>query len=379
MLRRAFKFVLVGFAVLLLAFVVAVYALNFHPDPVMSVGVQCAEGAPPTAVPAGATLKVMTWNVQFMAGRGYVFWWELPNELGPDERPTAASVAQTLDEVARIIVAEAPDVVLLQEVDDGAKRTDDRDQLADLISRLPQGRWPCHASAFYWKSAFVPHSRIWGAAGMKLSVLSRYAISAATRFQLTQKPANIVTRQFALKRAVLAVTLPIAAASGSGSGSGRAEFITVLNTHLDAFAQGSDTMTRQVAEVKQLVESLKGPWVLGGDFNLLPDDGALKVLGEAERKFYPAPTELAPLTEAFGRAPSVAQTSSEGKGRWFTHWSNHPAFDAPDRTIDYIFVGGAVEIVASEVRSHDTLQISDHLPVIATIRIPGGDEAAEPR
>src|SRR3546814_19482551 len=82
----------------------------------------------------GQALKVMTWNVQFLAGKRYVFWHDLAQ--GNDESPTLEDMAFSLDEVARVIRDEQPDIVLLQELDDGAKASDYQNQLKLLQDRL---------------------------------------------------------------------------------------------------------------------------------------------------------------------------------------------------------------------------------------------------
>ena len=46
-------------------------------------------------------LKVMTWNVQYLAGKRYVFWYDLPGGDGPDTRPSSEDLATTLDVIER--------------------------------------------------------------------------------------------------------------------------------------------------------------------------------------------------------------------------------------------------------------------------------------
>ena len=55
-------------------------------------------GPAPQLVP-GQAVKVMTWNVQHLAGKQYVFWNDLPDGSGPDDRATAEDLAYNLDEV----------------------------------------------------------------------------------------------------------------------------------------------------------------------------------------------------------------------------------------------------------------------------------------
>lgn len=344
---------------LILLLVALVWATTFHPARVQAAPVTCPPQTP--LLRPGHRLKILTYNVQYMAGKGYVFFYDVLDGSGPDERPSAQSIGQTLAAVAEVIRDEDPDLVLLQEVDEGAKRTDYEDQAARLLALLGS-RYPCHTSAFYWKAAFVPHPRIRGAVGMKLVTLSKYRITTATRHQLALTPADPVTRQFNLKRAILEARLPMA--------NGQ-EFVA-LNTHLEAFAQGSDTMEKQVAETQALVQRLTDegyPWVIGGDFNLLPP-GAYDRLSDDQKRYYKPETELARLYDHFQAVPSLADVEGENYQQWYTHFPNNPAVTAPNKTIDYFFLSPHIEVLTSTVRQHDTLSISDHLPVVVEVAVP---------
>ena len=348
-------------AALLLLLVVAVYLATFHPAALQDEPVACAQSAP--QLQAGQPLKILTWNVQYMAGKSYVFFSDLPEgEYAPDERPSPEEIAKTLGEVARVIRAENPDVVLLQEVDDGAARTDYQDELARLLPLLPP-EYACSTTAFYWKAAYVPHPRIHGAAGMKLAIVSKYRIAGARRHQLPLMPNDPLSQQFNLKRAILEARLPVA---------GGGDFVA-LDTHLDAFAQGNDTMAQQVAQVDDLLAQLTGaglPWVIGGDFNLLPSEQARAALIPSHQGFYNPQTEIAPLYARYQAAPSYAETSGPDSARWFTYNANDPAIKAPDRTLDYLFFAKDVRLGQHYVRQSDTLRVSDHLPLIAEIKLP---------
>ena len=196
----------------------------------------------------------MSWNVQYLAGRGYVFYYDLPDGDGPDKRPSRQSIARTLDEVVHVIRQEDPDVVMLQEVDRGSSRTDGEDQLA-LIKAELAGAYPCTAAAYYHKAAFVPHPKILGSVGLSLGVLSKTRIAKATRYQLPHICGDPVTVAFNFDRAVLAVELP----TDSGAS------LTAMETHLDAFAQGCDTMERQVEAVEGVLGKTTGAWLISGD------------------------------------------------------------------------------------------------------------------
>src|SRR3982751_1540701 len=71
-------------------------SLTWRPDAKEALPVSCNAQAP-MLVP-GQALKVMTWNVQYLAGKRYVFWNDLA--AGTDENPTPEDMAFSLDEVA---------------------------------------------------------------------------------------------------------------------------------------------------------------------------------------------------------------------------------------------------------------------------------------
>ncbi|MFP3980075.1 MAG: endonuclease/exonuclease/phosphatase family protein [Desulfobacterales bacterium] len=334
------------------------WLITFHPARLQKEKVRCT-GPAPTLQP-GQQIKVLSWNVQYMAGKGYYFFYE----GGRDKRPSADSIQQTLESVADIIIAEDPDIVLLQEVDTGAKRTGYRNQVHDLLALLPD-KYRCRTSAWYWKADFVPHPAIFGPVGMRLVTLSKYRISQATRHQLPLIPEGPLRRQYNLKRAVLEVRLPVA--------DGRA--FAALNTHLSAFAQGTDTMEKQVAEVKNLLDSLSAEnifWIAGGDFNLLPPGKAYGRLPQKAKQAYRPQTEIKPLFNAYRAVPGLEALNSENPAPWYTHFPNDPAIDQPDKTIDYIFYADDIKVVSRKVRQADTWSISDHLPVIAEFQLPKG-------
>jgi endonuclease/exonuclease/phosphatase family metal-dependent hydrolase len=346
-------------AALVILFSALIWFTTYHPDDREFVNVY-SRGEAPVLQP-GQSLRIMTWNIQYLAGKNYVFFYDLFDGSGPDERPSSKDITYTLNEVARVIREESPDIILLQEVDCWAKRTDYRDQLSDIMNKLPQD-YCCHASAWYWKAFFVPHPRIMGSVGMKLAIISKYRISGAIRHQLPVIPDNIFVKQFNFKRAVLEARLPV---------SGQKDFIA-MSTHLDAFAQGSNTMERQVVKVRRLLHGLSSQgysWVIGGDFNLLPLGGAYDRLGRNQQKYYKPQTELAPFFDEFLAVPSAGEAGSDSSGQFYTHFPNDPEVYEPDRTIDYLFFSRGMEIGEHYVRQNDTRSISDHFPVMAEIKL----------
>jgi endonuclease/exonuclease/phosphatase family metal-dependent hydrolase len=336
-----------------------VWAVTFHPDQLQTEAIACPDQTP--VLKPGQALKALTYNVQFMAGKNYVFFHDVPNFDGPDDRPSAEDITITLDEVARIIRDENPDVILLQEVDDGSKRTDYEDQLARLMPLLPE-EYACHTSAFYMKARFVPHPRVWGALAVKLVIISKYKIAEATRYQLPKMRTDPLTGQFDYGRALFEARFPVEGGQD----------LVVLNTHLDAFAQGQDTMQQQVNQVDSHLGGLTGagnPWLVGGDFNLLPP-GQFDQLPDDQKFYYNPTTEGSVLYNHYQAVPSLADVNGADYQEWLTYFPNAPGHTGPTQTLDYFFVADNIQITDSYVRQHDTLSISDHMPVVVEFQLP---------
>jgi endonuclease/exonuclease/phosphatase family metal-dependent hydrolase len=148
--------------------------------------------------------------------------------------------------------------------------------------------------------------------------------------------------------------------------------LSALNTHLDAFAQGTDAMRRQVDRIREILETVSRdgfPWVLGGDFNLLPSRAAYDRLAPGQQSAFQPDTELATLLERYRSVPSPAQADGPERQRWYTAFPNDPSVPAPDRTIDYLFLSNRVALARGWVRQADTLRISDHFPVGAEVSL----------
>lgn len=346
-------FIIVGLSVTLFTLV---YFITYHPKNIESADFACPANTPKLA--SGHAIKVLSYNVQYFAGKDYIFYYDLDNDAGPDLRPSAESIKTTMASIAKLVLNESPDILLLQEVHDGAKATDYQNQAEMLIAQL-NDQYPCYSEAFYWKADFVPHPAIMGSAGMKLLTLSKYKIDNAQRHQLSLMSTDPLTQAFNLKRAVLSTEFPL---------ENGGKFVA-MNTHLDAFSQGMDTMEKQVNEVGQLISNLLYPWIIGGDFNLLPP-GQFSSLAKDQQNLYNTESEIAPLTKRYASVPSMENVSGENKTYWYTHYPNDPGVTGPDRTIDYIFYDEKLTLIQSQVLHGETHKLSDHLPVVATFTLP---------
>ncbi len=332
-----------------------VLALTWRPAPRVALDFLSPAAAPP--LEPGQPLRVLSWNVQYLAGKGYVFFYDLLDGSGPDERPGPAAIEQTLAQVASLIDREQPDLVLLQEVDDGADRTLRRNQVADLQARLARP-FPCVAVTDYWRARFVPHPKVWGRVGTQLALLSRSQILSATRHALPPVTSDgLLRRQFNFRRAVLEVRLARRDALP----------LAVLVTHFSAFAQGDDTLERQVRRVQELLANLDReglPWILGGDFNLLPPVAeAYARLPPAQQAYFSPRSELQPLWDAYPVFPGPAEVEGPGAAESFTHYPNDPSVSGPDRVIDYVFWSPSLRRRAAAVLQREAPRTSDHFPL----------------
>ncbi|NWA06196.1 endonuclease/exonuclease/phosphatase family protein [Pseudomonas gingeri] len=357
-MTRLLRYTLLSMALVAGLLGLFIYTLSWHPDSKETLPVSCSAQAP--VLVAGQALKVMTWNIQYLAGKRYVFWYDMADGSGKDERPTSEDMAFSLDEVSRVIRDEQPDIVLLQEVDENAKASAYQDQFKLLQERVAD-LYPCSSQAFDWKADFVPDWHIFGSVGRKLATLSRYQIEHAERLQLPLAPANLIQRQFQRRQALLLNYLPL---SDGGQ-------LAVINTQLAPFAQ-NDTQLRQVQATTRLLDKLEGqgtPWLIGGDFNLLPLGQYLR-LPPRLRGGYSADSELHVLWDKYPMIPSNSEASGIDREQWLTHYPNDPGVSGPDRTLDYFFYSAKMRRVEAQVRQDDTLKISDHLPVIARFLLP---------
>jgi endonuclease/exonuclease/phosphatase family metal-dependent hydrolase len=330
--------------------------LNYHPRLLEQEEVSNA-GAPPILSP-DQTIKIITFNVQFLAGTGYHFFYD----GGRDTLVAQRDIELTVAKIGAFISETNPDFVLLQEVDCGARRTGYLDEIALLRGSLPADLRN-HVSTFYWKSKFVPHPKIMGSAGTKLVLFSRYRLGKARRYQLPCTPGNPIERDFDFKRAILEVEIPLA----------NGHILAILNTHLEAFPKGTDVMARQVERLRWRLKSLDEQhvaWILGGDFNLLPP-GQSALLSREARGLHREPTEISSIYERYAGAPTVVEATGKHMQRCFTFTQRSGANRLPVRTLDYFFAAPSVTIEKYAVMQEGMMELSDHLPLVGQFRLAG--------
>ena len=225
---------------------------------------------------------------------------------------------ENLTRVAELIRSTNADVVLLQEVDKGTKRSGNVDQPAVLAAQT--GFHVAFGSALDYDG---------GKYGV--AILSRWPILEDTLFHLPVDPPQVRSGGSMEPRGALRIIV----ASPKGP-------LAIINTHLDP--SGVDRWRREEADsVASLVEQTRrrvGMVIAGGDFNSTPESAVQgRVRGAGLRDSW---TECA-----------------EGPGLTYPE-------DQPVKRIDYLFLTGAIRCSAAQVIN---TRVSDHRPVLVELSL----------
>jgi endonuclease/exonuclease/phosphatase family metal-dependent hydrolase len=239
-------------------------------------------------VTAKKTLRVMTYNIHV--------------GVGMDKK-------LDLQRIADVINHEHPDLVGLQEVDRGVKRTEGKDEIGEL------------AAMTRMDYAFA-HNLDYQGGQYGVAILSRFLIQKIDHQKFENK-------REAERRGMIRVEVEI--------DRRKVNFVT---THLDY--QYEDGRVFEAQQLLKILEDLKGPLVVVGDLNDEPTGDAYKLM----------------LTRF---ADAWLGTRARGEG------FSYPA-DKPVKRIDYIFYGTADGVRAKKASLINTLA-SDHVPVVAELEL----------
>jgi endonuclease/exonuclease/phosphatase family metal-dependent hydrolase len=254
---------------------------------IFSFGVAAARLTTPVAF-AKKTLRVMTYNIHV--------------GVGMDKK-------LDLQRIAGVINGQHPDLVGLQEVDRGVKRTEGKDEIAELAKLT---------SINY---AFA-HNLDYQGGQYGVAILSRLPIGAIDDRKYENK-------REAERRGMLRIEIKVAD-----------RIINFATTHLDY--QYEDGRVFETEQMLKFLQSVSGPLIVVGDFNAEPTGDAYKLM-------------LGTFADAWVR--------SRAKGEGLSY----PA-DKPAKRIDYVFTRSSDRIRARKAWVVSTLA-SDHLPVVTDLEI----------
>lgn len=217
-----------------------------------------------------------------------------------------------LPAVAAVINAARPDLVALQELDVNNKRVGMDVNEAKELGRLT-------GMHYFFSRAIWFQDGVYG-----VGVLSRLPIKDTMRYELPV-PAGV---QNAETRALCVIKVQLPGGKEILFGS----------THLDQH-RDDEIRVLQARTIANVVRSFKLPFIIGGDFNSAPDSRPMRLLDSV-------------LTRSCGTdCPLTIPT------------------EKPAKTIDYILFTPAARFTSLGVRSIHETYASDHLPVMAEIRI----------
>jgi endonuclease/exonuclease/phosphatase family metal-dependent hydrolase len=245
----------------------------------------CSSTSPKKIATAPVALRVMTYNIQHGAGI--------------DRKVDLLRTAETINR-------EHPDIVALQEVDKGVRRTDGRDLTAELAMLT-------HMTG-YFSNNFHYQGGEYGNA-----VLTRFPILMETNTHYQMLHTNE-------QRGVIQLILDV---------HGRK--LLFMATHLDYHPENAERLLN-ISQINEIIKAHPGlPVILCGDFNDFPDK----------------PVHVA-------MAKTLADTwELIGQGNGWTFPS-----DNPKSRIDYIWISPDKTITPVKAWVPDT-QASDHRPFVA--------------
>jgi endonuclease/exonuclease/phosphatase family metal-dependent hydrolase len=239
-----------------------------------------------------ATLKVMTYNV---------------HHCNPPGKSKTGDI--DIDTIASVLRKQNPDLVALQEIDDHTNRSGAFNEAEEIAKRLNMH--------YYFGKAID-----FDGGGYGVAILSKYPLSEVNTFSLPSAPG------WNGERRVLA-TAKISLSNGK----------TILfgSTHLEAYNRENRDL--QIKEINRIAARESLPFIVGGDFNSVPESNAIKTL---DSMFTRTCVSNCPFT-----IPEMN----------------------PKETIDYIAFLPKDEFIVNEHNVIDEKYASDHLPVIAVLRI----------
>jgi endonuclease/exonuclease/phosphatase family metal-dependent hydrolase len=237
---------------------------------------------------AKKTLRVMTYNVHV--------------GVGMDKK-------LDLQRIADVINREHPDLVGLQEVDRGVKRTEGKDEIAEL------------AALTNMKYAFA-HNIDYQGGQYGVAILSRFPIGAIDHRKFEN-------RREAERRGMIRVEV-----------NADGKTINFVTTHLDY--QFDDGRLFEAEQMLRFLQVVKGPLIVVGDFNDEPSGTTYKL-----------------VAQSFDDAWVRSRANDAGL--------TYPA-DKPVKRIDYVFTRQSDRTKTKKAWVVNTLA-SDHLPLVVDIEL----------
>src|SRR4051794_7461666 len=247
-----------------------------------------------------------------------------------------------LERIAKAVMAEKPDVVALQEVDQGTKRANGVDQ-------------PAEFGKLTGMKVVFGRNIDYDGGGYGTAVLTRLPILSTDSVKL--KPYYLPTKQHPEQRGVQVIEL----------GEKEGERLLFMCTHFDWRPPDEERMNSALT-VNDLIKKRGNELaIIAGDFNAHPDS---RVIRELAKEWKIAGTDEVP-----GDRQAGAKTQANHQNATFVGHSvpggklmlSSPS-EKPTSWIDYVMCRPADQWKVVEVRVLDEAVASDHRPVLAVLQ-----------
>ncbi|TLU99240.1 endonuclease/exonuclease/phosphatase family protein [Dyadobacter luticola] len=222
--------------------------------------------------------------------------------------PPSAGDKIDVEAIAKVINAEKPDFVALQEVDSNTERSGKGKNQAQQLAELT-------GMKFYFSKAIDHQGGDYGVA-----VLTKFPITDSVRYEL---PINPELKEENRTVAAVTVTLP------------NKEKMIFASTHLGL--KEPNRVLQAETFMKHFGDN-KLPMILAGDFNAVPES---QVIAYFDKYFTRTCMECKPTIPV----------------------------ENPNKTIDFIMAMKGNRLKSSDTRVIDEKYASDHLPVVATFTL----------
>lgn len=304
-------------------------------------------------LPSGRPFKVMTYNMQMALGEYREFW---KNETPP--MPDNSSVQSTLSAILEMIDREDADIVVLQEV----ARENDVSHYVDQVIRIRQHflHKYCTATTSYWYAPYILHGQMNGPMNYNLMVLSKYRMTYQQEHIL---PGNVPLLSGYIYPERKLFEVSIALRDGGE--------MLVASTHLDAHDKGGLVRKQQLAFVFNRLKELSRtnvPFVVGGDFNLLPGR-VFHLLPDNQKQDKPKEVNMGVFYRHhhFGVVPPESRLTATSYFQWTTAYDRN--MHSLDIMLDYLIHSRPSVVRLESSVKQQYYELSDHVPVVATYRL----------
>jgi endonuclease/exonuclease/phosphatase family metal-dependent hydrolase len=329
------KYFLYFFAILVVLLIGFLLWNNYPPLPSKSMlGVH--KILPPEELPAPPLLKVVTYNIHYGIG------------LKGDRTDALRrrDFYDRLERLAEILIEIDADIVLLQEVDFYARKSQFIDQGSFLAEKAG---YPYLAKAPHWKKRLLPYwNGIWGPLNHGLCILSR--------FPLFENEARVFGHPSEAPFYVKWLYSPhggqrVVAQIGN-------ERIAIFNVHLEPWAQ--KTREKSITNLKEWMSGSSMPIILGGDFNAISPEAPKTSYHLEDAPWFIDQNEwnLENDTTISAIRDLGFTEAVPDKDKSYTFPADHPL-----QKLDYLFAGNGSVFIRGWV-FQKAGEASDHLPLV---------------